>query len=96
MTAQPERDGAGALDIFDYVEPVDSAQRFATNFRDIAAAVLVQVAMDETASPHARIDAARAILSYSDGRPGQARPVTLGAVRTLEYDDKLRLFTMLI
>ena len=96
MTNQPERDSAGALDVLDCVEPVDSATAFATRFREVAAAVLIQVCMDETAAPHARVMAARAVLSYSDGRPGQARPLAVCDLSTLSYNDRLRVLIQLL
>jgi hypothetical protein len=49
--------------------------RFAQKFRLEAAAALVQIIRDESASPNARANAAEKLINYSDGRPGAPRPI---------------------
>ena len=95
MTDQSRLDDGG-LDILDFVEPVDSASAFASRFREIAAAVLVQIAMDETAPPYARIQAAKSILGYSDGTPERSRPLAVTDLRELSYNDRLRVLIELL
>jgi hypothetical protein len=50
----------------------ETITKFAQRYRLEAAAALVQIIRDESASPNARAAAAEKILLYSDGRPGQA------------------------
>jgi hypothetical protein len=74
----------------------DSLIRFAQTYRLEAAAVLVQVAKDETAPAAARSSAAEKILAYSDGKPSQARQLTVGDLQAMPDDLKMELLQALL
>lgn len=73
-----------------------SIGHFAKRFRNEAAACLIQIIRDERASPNARAQAARDILSYSDGKPGTAQPITVASLASLSPDERHELFAALI
>ena len=54
--------------------------KFAQGYRLEAAAVLVQIAKDESAPAASRVASAERILAYSDGKPSQARSLTVADV----------------
>src|SRR5215471_16677059 len=74
----------------------DSVTKFAQKNRLLGAAVLLQVASDESAPPNARVAAAEKILAYSDGRPGTSRRITLTDVASLNADQRQQLAEALI
>ena len=65
----------------------ESVTRFAQKHRLRAAAALVQIVDDEDASANARVSASQSILAYRDGRPGQARQVTIADVAGMSRDE---------
>jgi hypothetical protein len=74
----------------------DELIKFARKYRTVAAAALVQIVSDESAPAAARISAAERILSYSDGRPGQARPVTVADIARMDDDQRFELLNALV
>src|SRR5215831_19846568 len=74
----------------------DSVTKFAQRFRLEAAATLVAVCRDESAPASARAVAAKDILSYSDGKPGQAKPVTVADVAAMSDDQRQELLNALL
>ena len=69
---------------------------FAKNHRLDVAAVLVQIARDESAPAAARASAAERILAYSDGRPGQARQLTTADLASMSSDLRAELLHALL
>src|SRR6266478_3759310 len=74
----------------------DSITRFARHYRLEAAAVLVQIAKDESAPPQARAAAAEKILAYSDGRPGAARSITVADLELMDDEQRQDLLHALL
>jgi hypothetical protein len=74
----------------------DSVTKFAQRYRLEAAAVLVQIAKDESASPQARAAAAEKILLYSDGRPGPAKQVTVADLELMADEQRQDLLHALL
>jgi hypothetical protein len=60
-----------------------SITEFARNHRLDVAAVLVQIAQDASAPAAARASAAERILAYSDGKPSQARQLSVADLATM-------------
>jgi hypothetical protein len=69
----------------------DDLVQFARLYRREAAAALVDIVRDEGASANARAQAARDILSYSDGKPQQAKQVTLTDLDKLTQQERVSL-----
>jgi hypothetical protein len=74
----------------------DSLISFARRFRQEAAAALIAVIRDDDASPSARVQAAEKILSYSDGRPGQSKPITVSDIGRLTDAERSELLHSLL
>jgi hypothetical protein len=74
----------------------DSLTRFAQTYRLEAAAVLVQVAKDESAPAAARSSAAEKILAYSDGKPSQARQLTVADLQSMPDNLRMELLQALL
>jgi hypothetical protein len=69
---------------------------FAKNHRLDVAAVLVQIAQDESAPAAARASAAEKILAYSDGKPSQARQLTVGDLQAMPDELRMELLQALL
>jgi hypothetical protein len=65
-------------------------------FRDDAVACLVQIVRDEGAPAAARASAARDLLAYNAGRPGQSRPIKAADLGRLSEDERQELFHALV
>jgi uncharacterized protein (UPF0147 family) len=70
--------------------------KFAQHYRLEAAAVLVQIARDETAPANARAAAAEKILAYSDGRPGASKAITVADLDLMSDEQRNELLNALL
>jgi hypothetical protein len=70
--------------------------RFAQRFWLEAAAALVAIIRDESASPNARASAAEKILLYSDGRPGASRPTVVEDLQGMSDAARMTLLKALV
>ena len=74
----------------------DDLTQFAQTYRLDAAAVLVQIAKDESVPAAARASAAEKILAYSDGRPVTAKPMTVADIAAMSPDLRSELLYALL
>jgi hypothetical protein len=77
-------------------DPDTTLTQFAQSYRMDAAAVLVQIAKDEEAPAHARAQAAKEILAYSDGRPGASKPITVADFDQMTPEQLHEMFHQLL
>jgi hypothetical protein len=74
----------------------DVLVRFARRYRETAAAALIDIIQDPNAPASSRAQAARDILSYSDGRPGQAKPITVADLGNMSDEQRRELLHVLV
>jgi hypothetical protein len=73
-----------------------SITQFAAKYRHTAAAVLVQIAMDEAQPAAARAACAEKILAYSDGRPGASKAITVADLELMSDEQRRDLLNALL
>jgi hypothetical protein len=74
----------------------DELVRIARRFRKESIATLITICRDVNAPASARAAASAKLLEYSDGRPGQARPITVEDISDLDDDQCERLYRALM
>jgi hypothetical protein len=88
LIASPSTDKAAVSDI----EVVELARRF----RRESIATLISVSRNERAPASARAMAARTLLEYSDGKPGQAQRITVADLPSMTADQRNELLSALL
>jgi hypothetical protein len=74
----------------------DELAAFARRHRTEAAASLVATIRDPNATASSRTQAATKLLEYADGRPGQAKPLTVADLASMSDDERSQLFHALV
>src|SRR5207302_9478835 len=74
----------------------DEITKLSRRFRLESIATLISVCRDERAPATARAQAATKLLEYSDGRPGQARQVTVADLAAMTAEQRHELFSALV
>src|SRR5215471_9909193 len=68
----------------------EEVTKLARRYRPESLATLISVCRDERAPASARVSAASKLLEYSDGKPGQAKPVTVADVAAMSDEQRQR------
>jgi hypothetical protein len=76
--------------------PGDELAALARRYRHEAVATLIAVQRDPRAPASARAQAATKLLEYADGRPAQAKPITVADLPSMTHDQRNELLSALI
>src|SRR5215469_6126703 len=74
----------------------EEVRKLARRYRPESIATLIAVCRDERAPASARVSAASKLLEYSDGKPGQAKPVTVADVAAMSDEQRQQLLDALL